>query len=104
MKDMMRIKSADILPGYDVDLGIPFIIQGLHGFVLCKLVRSNVREKAQDYFLEFYYYYGPKKLKFETISLLKEKFFKKEIREELNNKSFLYLSDFFKKINEIYKS
>ena len=62
---------------------------------------SNKNKKFE---LELYYYYGPKKIKFETISLLKEKFFKKEIIEELNNKSFLYLSDFFKKINEIYKS
>ncbi len=62
---------------------------------------SNKNKKFE---LELYSYYGPKKLKFETISLLKEKFFKKEIIEELNNKSFLYLSDFFTKINEIYKS
>ncbi len=62
---------------------------------------SNKNKKFE---LELYSYYGPKKLKFKTISLLKEKFFKKEIIEELNNKSFLYLSDFFKKINDIYKS
>ena len=62
---------------------------------------SNKNKKFE---LELYDYYGPKKLKFETISLLKEKFFKKEIIEELNNKSFKYLSDFFKKINKIYKS
>ena len=60
--------------------------------------------KNQKYELELFDYYGPKKLKFETISLLKEKFFKKEIIKELNNKYFSYLSDFFNKINEIYKS
>ena len=64
---------------------------------------SNKNKKFE---LELNSYFGPKILKFETISLLKEKFFKKntQIIEELNNKSFIYLSGFFKKINEIYKS
>ena len=57
---------------------------------------SNKNKKFE---LELYDYYGPKILKFETISF---KFFKNpEIIEELNNKSFIYLSDFFKKINKI---
>ena len=60
---------------------------------------SNKNKKFE---LELYYYYGPAKLKFETISLI---FFKNpQIIEKLNNKSFTYLSDFFKKINEINKS
>ena len=59
---------------------------------------SNKNKKFE---LELYDdYYGPKILKFETISF---KFFKNPeiIIEELNNKSFEYLSDFFKKINQI---
>ena len=60
---------------------------------------SNKNKKFE---LELYDYYGPAKLKFETISF---KFFKNpEILEELNNKSFIYLSDFFNKISGIYKS
>ncbi len=60
---------------------------------------SNKNTKFE---LELYYYYGPKKLIFESI---KSNLFKNiEIFIQLNNKSFGYLSDFFKKINEIYKS
>ena len=52
--------------------------------------------------LELYDYYGPKKLKFKFIT---QKFFKNtELSKELDNKSFEYLSEFFKKIDEIYKS
>ena len=63
---------------------------------------SNKNKKFE---LELYDYYGPAKLKFETISLFKEKFFKNpQIIEELNKYSFTSLSTFFEKINEIYKS
>ncbi len=60
---------------------------------------SNKNKKFE---LELYGYYGPKKLKFESI---KSNFFKNiEIIIQLDNKSFGYLSYFFEKINEIYKS
>ena len=58
--------------------------------------------KNKKFVLELYDYYGPKKLKFESI---KSNLFKNiEIIIQLNNTSFEYLSDFLKKINEIYKS
>ena len=57
--------------------------------------------KNQKYELELYnYYYGPKKLKCEFI----ENISKIQELKELKNKTFTYLSDFFKKIDEIYKS
>ena len=58
---------------------------------------SNKNKKFE---LELYDYYGPKKLKFESI---KSNLFKNiDIFIQLNNKSFPYLSDFIKKINELY--
>ena len=52
--------------------------------------------------LELYEDYSPKKLKFKFIT---QKFFKNtELSKELDNKSFEYLSEFFKQIDEIYKS
>ena len=60
---------------------------------------SNKNKKFE---LELDCCYGVKKLKFESI---KPNLFKNiEIFIQLNNTSFGYLSDFFKKINEIYKS
>jgi hypothetical protein len=56
--------------------------------------------KNQKYELELYSYYGPKKLKCEFI----ENISKIQELKELKNKTFTYLSDFFKKIDEIYKS
>ncbi len=56
--------------------------------------------KNQKYELELYDYYGPKKLICEFI----ENISKIQELKELKNKSFIYLSDFFKKIDEIYKS
>ena len=56
--------------------------------------------KNQKYELELYNYYGPKKLKCEFI----ENISKIQELKELKNKTFTYLSDFFKKIDEIYKS
>ena len=57
--------------------------------------------KNQKYELELYnYYYAPKKLKCEFI----ENISKIQELKELKNKTFTYLSDFFKKIDEIYKS
>ena len=58
--------------------------------------------KNQKYELELYNYYGPKKLKYEFIELLGVS--KIQELKELKNKTFTYLSDFFKKIDEIYKS
>jgi len=59
---------------------------------------SNKNTKFE---LELYdNYYGPKKLNFVSI---KQKFFKNtEISKELYNKSFKYLFEFFKKLNELY--
>ena len=69
------------------------------------LVFYLTSNKNKKFELELYQNYAPKKLKFETISLLKEKFFEKNtIIEELNNKSFPNLSEFLTKLNEIYKS
>ena len=61
-----------------------------------------ISNKYIKFELELYDYYSPQKLKFKFIT---QKFFKNtEISKELDNKSFVYLSDFFKKIDEIYKS
>ena len=56
--------------------------------------------KNHKYELELYDYCGPKKLKCEFI----ENISKIQELKELKNKTFTYLSDFFKKIDEIYKS
>ena len=58
--------------------------------------------KNQKYELELYNYYGPKKLKYEFIELLNIS--KIQELKELKNETFTYLSDFFKKMNKIYKS
>ena len=58
---------------------------------------SNKNKKFE---LELYNYYGPKKLKFESI---KPNLFKNiEIFIQLNNKSFSNLSYFIKNLNELY--
>ena len=79
--------------------GINITLFNQNQYYLEFYLTSNKNKKFE---LELYDYYGPAKLKFEIISLI---FFKNpQIIEELNNKSFRYLSDFFKTINEINKS
>ena len=54
--------------------------------------------KNKQFELELYDDCSPKKLKFESIKI---KLFENETSKELNQ-YFDYLSDFFKKINELY--
>ncbi len=54
--------------------------------------------KNKQFELELDNDYAPKKLKFESIKI---KLFENETSKELNQ-HFYYLSDFFKKINELY--
>ena len=57
--------------------------------------------KNQKFELQLYDYYGPKFLKFEFIKEKLDKY--TEISKKLN-KSYGKISDFFKKIDELYKS
>ena len=60
---------------------------------------SNKNKKFE---LELYNYYGPKTLKFKPITLLQNAHKIKEISEQLNNKPFSNLSDFFNTINKLF--
>ena len=75
--------------------GINITLFNQNEYYLQFYLTSNKNKKFE---LELHYNYTPKKLKFESIKI---KLFENETSKELNQ-HFYYLSDFFKKINELY--